>query len=303
MTTALVLFAALLLDAVFGEPKRLWSQVPHPAVLMGRLIAFLDRRMNQGKARKFRGILCVGILLGTGLGFGKSLAALGPGIEILAGAILLAHRSLVEHVAEVAHGLQHSLEQGRVSVSMIVSRDTNAMDESQVARAAIESAAENFSDGVLAPAFWLLVGGLPGLITYKIINTADSMIGYRTPRHEAFGWAAARLDDLLNLVPARLTAILIAAVSWQWDVQGIIADARKHRSPNAGWPEAAMSRALGIALSGPRAYEGEMRDFPWVNQEGRRDLSPEDIDETITMLWKTWGALCLACALLAILSL
>jgi adenosylcobinamide-phosphate synthase len=172
------------------------------------------------------------------------------------------------------------------------------MDEVAVARSAIESAAENLSDGVVAPAFWFLIGGAPGIIVYKMVNTADSMIGYRTPRYLEFGWAAARMDDLLNLIPARLTALLIALVGRVADWRGTIADARLHRSPNAGWPEAALSRALGIALAGPRAYDGVLQDYPWVNGTGRRPLTPEDIDATIGLLWKTWAALFVLCALI-----
>ena len=184
---------------------------------------------------------------------------------------------------------------------MIVGRDTSAMDASAVARGAIESAAENLSDGVIAPAFWFLIAGLPGLLVYKIVNTADSMIGYRTPRHEAFGYGAAKLDDVLNLIPARLTAILIAAPAGAlraWAAIG--SDARKHRSPNAGWPEAAMARALDIALSGPRAYEGRMQDFPWVNGHATRTIGPAEIDASTAMLWKAWGGALAICALIAL---
>ena len=163
------------------------------------------------------------------------------------------------------------------------------MDGPAIARSAIESAAENLSDGVVAPAFWYLVLGLPGLLLYKITNTADSMIGYRTPRHEAFGWAAARLDDVLNWIPARLTALLIAlphGVLRDWPA--IARDARRHRSPNAGWPEAAMARALDIALAGPRSYDGRLTDFPWVHPEGNRNPGPERIDAAVAVLWRAW---------------
>ncbi len=215
--------------------------------------------------------------------------------------MLLAQRSLVDHVNAVSRALRISLGDGRRAVAMIVSRDTAQMDASAVSRSAIESAAENLSDGVIAPAFWLLIGGLPGLLAYKIVNTADSMIGYRTPRHEQFGWAAARLDDVLNWIPARCTALLIALshfglTSWA----DIRSDAAKHRSPNAGWPEAAMARRLGVAIAGPRAYDGEMHDFPFVNAAGRKTLSPDDIDTTCRALWQSW-ALCLAITFLLVL--
>jgi adenosylcobinamide-phosphate synthase len=245
------LILAMLLDAWLGEPRWLWSRLPHPAVLMGRLIGWADGRFNRGAARRAKGV-AVMVALGLGaLALGTVLAALGPVVEVVVAAILIAQRSLVDHVLAVAAGLRVGLADGRGLVAMIVSRDTGGMDESAVARAAIESAAENMSDGVVAPLFWFAVAGLPGLLLYKITNTADSMIGYRTPRHEAFGWAAARFDDLLNLIPARATAALIAVTQGAWrDWRGIVADARRHRSPNAGLPEAAMARALGIALSG-----------------------------------------------------
>ncbi|WP_300058824.1 adenosylcobinamide-phosphate synthase CbiB [uncultured Roseobacter sp.] len=298
MSAAALLICALLLDALLGEPRWLWDRAPHPAVLMGRLVAALDRRVNAGTHRRAKGALCALLLCLTGVVSGWLLQHLGPFAEILIAAILLAHRSLTEHVAQVARGLRRSLPEGRRAVALIVSRDTAAMDQSQISRSAVESAAENLSDGVIAPAVWFLVAGLPGLITYKLINTADSMIGYRTPRHEAFGWAAARLDDVLNLIPARLTALLIAVPAGVADARGIRADAAKHRSPNAGWPEAAMSRALGIALAGPRAYDGERRDYPFVNPTGRKLLTPVDIDASIAMLWRAWALFVAFCTVI-----
>ena len=289
MTTAAVLVVAMLLDAIMGEPKWLWSRVPHPAVAMGRLLDFLDQRLNKGRNRKAKGVICLLVLVLVGAALGTALGTLGALVEIICVAILIAQRSLVEHVQAVAAGLRVDIKQGRTAVAMIVSRETAQMDESQIARAAVESGAENLSDGVIAPAFWFLIAGLPGVIIYKFVNTADSMIGYRTEKYEAFGWAAARCDDLLNLIPARLTALLIALPSWQLDAASIRADALLHRSPNAGWPEAAMSRALGIALSGPRTYDGITRQFSWVNAAGRRALTAQDIDTSVTMLWKAWG--------------
>ena len=241
----------------------------------------------------------------TGLGLGAMalgvlLAHLGSIVEILIAAILFAQRSLVQHLQAVADAVRLSLTEGRRAVAMIVGRDTNQMDAAAVARAAVESGAENLSDGVVAPAFWFLAAGLPGLLLYKLINTADSMIGHRTPRYEAFGWAAARFDDVLNWIPARLTALLIAIAYCRFDIaSGVRADARQHRSPNAGWPEAAMARVLGIALSGPRAYGGHMQDLPWVHGVGRKAVGPEDIEACIAALWRVWtlfliGALCLA---------
>ncbi|MEE4346307.1 MAG: adenosylcobinamide-phosphate synthase CbiB [Paracoccaceae bacterium] len=289
----------MLLDAWLGEPRWLWSRLPHPAVLMGRLIGWADARFNHGVTRRLKGV-AVMVALGLGaLALGAALASLGPVVEVIVAAILIAQRSLVDHVLAVSDGLRRGLPDGRAAVAMIVSRDTAAMDESAVARAAIESAAENMSDGVVAPLFWFAVAGLPGLLLYKITNTADSMIGYRTPRHAAFGWAAARFDDLLNLLPARGTAVLIALTQGGLrDWRGIVADAGLHRSPNAGWPEAAMARALGIALSGPRAYDGRMQDFPFVHAAGRKPLMVQDIEAAVRVLWAVWAAvLGLACVL------
>ncbi|MDW4497316.1 adenosylcobinamide-phosphate synthase CbiB [Sulfitobacter sp. D35] len=290
MSTAAMLACALALDALLGEPKWLWSRLPHPAVLLGRAVGALDRALNRGSLRRTKGLATLVLLVVSAWITGSLVSALGPWAVVPAAAILLAQRSLVEHVAAVADGLRMSLIEGRRAVARIVSRDTGGMEEPQVARSAIESAAENLSDGVIAPAFWFLVGGLPAMLVYKAVNTADSMIGYRTPRHADFGWAAARFDDLMNLAPARLTAMLVVLVGRVSDRHGIRADAARHKSPNAGWPEAAFARALGIALAGPRAYDGHMRDFPFVNPDGRLDIGPSDIDAAVRLLWTTWGA-------------
>jgi adenosylcobinamide-phosphate synthase len=239
---------------------------------------------------RVKGVLVMIALGVSAIVLGFALAKLGYVFEIVLAAALLAQKSLVQHVAAVANGLRQSTENGRAAVAMIVGRDTAQMDQPAIARSAIESAAENLSDGVIAPAFWFLIGGLPALLLYKITNTADSMIGYRTPRHEAFGWAAARFDDLINLIPARLTALMIALAYGllpRW--REIAQEARQHRSPNAGWPEAAMARAIGIALSGPRSYEGALRDFPFVNNAGRKAIGAAEIDSAIRALWVTWG--------------
>ncbi|GHG85880.1 adenosylcobinamide-phosphate synthase CbiB [Pseudodonghicola xiamenensis] len=289
MTTAAMLALAMVIDAILGEPNWLWSRLPHPAVLMGRAISLLDRLLNRGGAKVLKGALVTAILALGALTLGEALSRLGWVVEILCAAILLAQRSLADHVAAVGHGLRQSLPQGRAMVARIVSRDTAQMSEAQVTRAAIESAAENLSDGVIAPAFWFLILGLPGLMLYKAINTADSMIGYRNARYEEFGKVSARTDDLLNLIPARLTGLLIAALTGQlprWPE--IAADARRHKSPNAGWPEAAMARALDVALAGPRSYHGEMRDLPWVNGQGRRQIGPAQIDAAVRLLWRIW---------------
>jgi adenosylcobinamide-phosphate synthase len=282
------LVLALLLDALLGEPRAIWDRWPHPAVLMGRAVDWADRTFND--RTRLKGVLALALLLAGAIALGQLLAALpGQIVEVLVSAILLAQRSLADHVSAVARALRLSLPEGRHAVSMIVGRDTAAMDEPAVARAAIESAAENFSDGVVAPAFWFAVAGLPGLLAYKLTNTADSMIGHRTPRHEAFGWASARLDDLLNLIPARLSALLIWLTRPRSSAWGpLIADARIHRSPNAGWPEAAMSRVLDVALSGPRSYHGELRDFPWVHAQGRKAIGPREVEGSVRILWGAW---------------
>lgn len=297
-----LLVGAMLLDAALGEPRWLWSRWPHPAVLMGRVIGWSDQRFNDGSARRAKGVaVMVALVLGA-WALGWLIAAIPDGgvLEVIVAAILLAQKSLVQHVQAVSDALRLSLAQGRRAVAMIVGRDTADLSEPAVARAAIESAAENLSDGVIAPAFWFLIGGLPGILIYKITNTADSMIGHRTPRHEEFGWAAARFDDLLNLIPARLTALLIALAHGWLDPAPILRDAPLHRSPNAGWPEAAMAVVLNIALSGPRSYHGEMRDFPWVWPEGQREIGPDAVDAACTALWRAWA---LMLALVAVIAL
>jgi len=298
-----LLLPALLLDAALGEPGWLWQRMAHPAVLMGRAVGWLDRTLNQGRRRRLTGVAATAILvLGAGA-VGAAIAAVPDAglLEVLAAAILLAQRSLVDHVRAVADALRLSVADGRLMVARIVGRDTAALDGPGVARAAIESAAENLSDGIVAPAFWFLIGGLPGMLIYKAVNTADSMIGHRTPRHEAFGWAAARLDDGLNWVPARLTALLIAVTHGHFDPAPILRDGPLHRSPNAGWPEAAMAVVLDVALSGPRSYHGERKDYPWVWPEGRRDPGPDQIDAACAVLWRTWAGLFALVALVALI--
>ena len=296
--SAALLVPALLLDAAFGEPNWLWSRLPHPAVVMGRAVGWLDARLNTGENRKAKGVLALLVLVfGAGL-TGAVISAIPDSglLEVLAAAILLAQRSLVDHVRAVGDALRLSLADGRRRVARIVGRDTSALDEAGVARAAIESAAENLGDGVVAPALAFLVFGLPGLMIYKITNTADSMIGHRTPRHEQFGWAAARFDDLLNWIPARVTAALILLTHGRFDPAPVLRDGPLHRSPNAGWPEAAMAVVLNVALSGPRSYNGVMTAFPWVWPEGRADPGPDQIDAACSALWRAWaGLLVLAC--------
>ena len=293
----MILVFGMLLDAAFGEPRWLWNRVPHPAVLMGRLIGWSDTKFNKGDNKRLMGVMTIAELC-IAAGVLGWIIQLFPGyfLDVIVLAVLLAQRSLVDHVQAVGDALRLSLGDARRSVAMIVGRDTRTMDEPAVARSAIESAAENLSDGVIAPVFWFLVAGLPGLLIYKITNTADSMIGYRTPKHAEFGWASARLDDLLNLIPARLTALLIWAVTSRPSVSAITQEAPLHRSPNAGWPEAAMAHGLNIALSGPRSYDGEVKEYPFVNGDGERDLIANHIDRVVTVLWKTWAlTLAIAC--------
>ncbi len=293
----MTLMLGMLLDAILGEPRWLWSRIPHPAVLTGQLLGWCDAKFNKGDHQRLMGTLTIVELCIAAAALGWLLQAIpGQIVDIIVLAILLAQKSLVQHVQAVGDALRLSLGDGKRAVAMIVGRDTRDMDEAAVARSAIESAAENLSDGVVAPIFWFAVAGLPGLLVYKAANTADSMIGYRTPRHEKFGWAAARFDDLLNLIPARLTALLIWGVTARPDMRKILRDARLHRSPNAGWPEAAMAYGLGIALSGPRSYNGTMRDYPLVNGEGERDLTPDHVDAAVKTLWQVW-VLTLAVAL------
>lgn len=299
---AVLLVIALLLDATIGEPEWIWSRVPHPAVIMGKAVAILDRRLNHGDHRILKGAVVVVLLVIGAAALGVILGLFGNVVEVLAAAILLAQKSLVAHVRAVSDGLRRSLGDGRRSVAMIVSRDVTEMDSAAVSRAAIESAAENLGDGVIAPAFWFLMAGLPGLIIYKVVNTADSMIGYRTPQYEKFGKVAARLDDVLNWLPARLTALLIAVtggVLGQW--RAIAADARRHRSPNAGWPEAAMARAIHVALAGPRSYDGVAQPFPWVFGAGARDIGAVEINLAITRLWQAWSLMLGITIILALL--
>ena len=300
MTTPLIVAIAMILDAIFGEPDWLWKRFPHPAVLLGRLVGWGDANLNN--RTRLAGVVLVCGLVGIGALLGSLISMAGGLVECLAMAVLLAQKSLVQHVSNVADALRLSVQSARRSVGLIVSRDTREMSEPDIARAAIESGAENLSDGVIAPVFWALLGGLPGILIYKMINTADSMIGYRTEKHEHFGWCAAKLDDVLNWVPARLTAGLLWLAgqgAGQWS--DIHADAKRHKSPNAGWPEAALSRSLGIALAGPRMYHGIREPLPWVNQTGRKSITAADIDAAVGQLWLAWTLALVVCFALTVL--
>lgn len=294
---------ALILDALAGEPDWLWRRLPHPAVLLGRLVGFLDARLNRGGWRRAKGVLALAVLIAisTSAGWLISALPLHPLPEIIVAAVLLAQRSLADHVAAVATGLDESVQAGRVAVSHIVGRDTAPMDEPAIARAAIESGAENFSDGIVAPAFWFAMAGLPGMLAYKAVNTADSMIGYKTEKHEAFGWAAARLDDLVNLPASRLSALLIGISAFSISpLRAALRDAGLHRSPNAGWPEAAMAASINVALAGPRFYHGAPTDDPFVYPEGKRIIGATEIRHAVRVLWRAWVALLCAALLIAL---
>ena len=278
----LLLVFGMAIDAMSGDMPAVFAHIPHPIVLAGRAIAFFDRKLNRPtrseRSRRERGIVTVIVLVTAAAAVGYALdrlcrgSLIGAAVEALAIGVLLAGRSLYEHVAAVTVALEGGgLPAGREAVRHIVGRDPASLDAHGVARAAIESLAENFSDGVVAPVFWYLLLGLPGLFAYKMANTLDSMIGHQTLYYRSFGWAAARFDDLLNLVPARLSGLLLVAASAFTGeaaagqaFRAMLHDARKHHSPNAGWPEAAMAGALGLALAGPRQYAEGRVDDPWL---------------------------------------
>jgi adenosylcobinamide-phosphate synthase len=292
--TVTITAGALLVEAAAGYPPGLLRRVGHPVMWAGAAIAWLDAALNRGRAVRLRGVLAVvALLAGVGLpAWALQAAALrwlplpwASGVLAVAASSLLAQRSLWQHVAAVAAGLRAGLPQGRAAVAQIVGRDPDRLDAAGVARAAIESLAENFSDGVVAPALWCALLGLPGITLYKIINTADSMIGHRTPRHHAFGWAAARLDDLVNLPASRLAALLLALAAWGRAgaaSRAVWRDAGRHRSPNAGWPEAAMAGALGLRLAGPRIYGGQRVPDAWMG-DGRSEANAADIEHALRL--------------------
>ncbi|MEJ8474362.1 adenosylcobinamide-phosphate synthase CbiB [Roseibium algae] len=306
-----LLFLAILLDALIGDPDIIWRRLPHPVVFIGAAIKALEKRFNSENfspyQRKAGGVLTLVILLICSLALGAMLhwlAKLMPFGEILVvipAAILIAQKSLYQHVAAVRDGLvNEGLDGGRQAVAMIVGRDPDRLDEAGISRAAIESCAENFSDGVVAPIFWFAVLGLPGLIAYKAVNTADSMIGHKTEQYGDFGWASARFDDLINLPASRLSGLLFVLCapliggSPAKAISAVVTDADSHRSPNAGWPEAAMAGALDLALAGPRIYPGYTVNDPFMNSTGRTSASASDITAALKILIG-------ACALLSLL--
>ncbi len=323
---ALMLAFALVLDAIFGEPDWLWKRVPHPIVMIGRLIGWLDRTLNHDddrpQKRRVAGLVSLLALLcivsAPILLLLAVLNAIWPPLALLVGVILgavfLAQRSLYEHVEAVRQPLADGdLPGARNALSMIVGRDTAELDEAGVARAGIESLAENHSDGVIAPAFWFLIGGPIGIVLYKTINTADSMIAYRSERHLHFGWAAAKLDDAVNWVPARLSVGLIALGVFAARLLRYRAslsvpsfamvrrDAPTHASPNAGWPEASYAGALGIALGGPRTYRTGIVDAPYINDRGRKMLAADDMRVGLLLFHATCAVTTALVALIAVI--
>ncbi len=313
-----ILLAALAVDAVLGDPPALYRRVPHPVAAIGALVARLERALYGGDtptALRRRGAILVLAVLAVSLGAGQALVLLldtvGSGWafagEVLVAATLLATRDLHDRVHDVAHALgQGDTAAARNAIGHLVGRDPDSLDEAGLARAAIESLAENFADAVAAPAFWYLVLGLPGMIACKAINTMDSMLGHRTARYCDFGLVAARLDDAANFVPARLAAVLLtlAAIA----VPGARSpaalrvmgrDAPKHRSPNAGWPEAAMSGALGLALGGPRRYAGVWTENAWLG-DGRQRANEDDIARALALYRVATGLLAAGLAVVAL---
>lgn len=301
----IVLSLALVLDRIVGDPPLFWQRFSHPVVLFGKAISWGEKRFNNNhlsvEALRRNGMwltiglvtLCVfiGLVIENLLPF---LGTAGALVEIIIVAVFLAQKSLADHVLAVANGLREDgVDGGRKAVSLIVGRDPEQLDEGGVSRAAIESLSENASDGIVAPAFWFLIGGLPGLFAYKLINTADSMIGHLNVRYRHFGRFAARFDDVVNYIPARLTGLLTAlAAAFTHDKEtgkrafGVMwRDARLHRSPNAGWPESAFAGALGLALAGPRQYGTEKVEGPMLNNEGKRDANADDIDTALQLFW------------------
>lgn len=316
--TFLMAFAALIVERLVGYPRPLQNFVGHPVQWMGDLLTFIDHGIHRSASAKVidraKGIFALTVLIASVLLITVPLALqlrsfpYGWIGEVLLATPLLAQHDLRRFVLAVADGLDQGLEPGRRAVSHVVGRDPETLDESGVVRAALESLAENSSDGVVAPAFWLCLFGLPGIAVYKAVNTADSMIGHKSPRYIDFGWAAARLDDLVNLPASRLTGLLIAAAaSLTSPARGADAilfmarDARKHPSPNAGWPEAALAGALEVRLGGPRSYSGVRVDLPWMGR-GRHVLKSRHIRDGVRLQGRAMTILTLLVGMCAVFS-
>lgn len=308
---AALMLAALALDAVIGDPPALYRRIPHPVALMGGVISLCEKRFHRVSHSPMRQFLsgatvCVALLL-LSVMLGWLLALLcarlpgGALLEVMLASALLASRELHRQVAACASALEEGLQAGRDTLLSLVGRERRFLDESGVSKAAIESLAENFSDAVVAPLFWGVLFGLPGLLTYKCLNTLDSMVGYKAPRYFWFGKCAARLDDAANFIPARLAGGLLCLAALTLSPrQGRAAwramrrDAHSHPSPNAGWPEAACAGALGIAIAGPRRSMGGEQSAAWMGEGGRRHLTAADIRAAL----RPYVRACILCALL-----
>ena len=308
---------ALLAERIFGYPKPLYQTIGHPVEWIGKLLAALEIALYDSEAEpmqaRLRGaVTLIALVIAAAVPtilISSVLSHFNYGwiIEALLATTLIAQHSLHEHVSAVGKGLDISLAEGRKAVSMIVGRDPAALDESGVVKGALESLAENTSDGIVAPVFWYALLGLPGIAIYKVINTADSMIGHKSERFIDFGWAAARLDDLVNLPASRLTGLMFAgAAAWNDKVRGKIAlqamwrDAPKHNSPNAGWPESALAASLGVKFGGPRRYDGSLVDLPWMG-EGRETLNRDDIRKGLRLYGRAMTILFCVAALCSLL--
>jgi adenosylcobinamide-phosphate synthase len=309
---------ALIVERFVGYPDSLFRVIGHPVQWIGALITWLDERLNTSPQieveGKLRGAANVAMLLAATvipawmLADVLSRVSWGWIAEALIATVFIAQKSMRDHVVEVVHTLSSSLNAGRLSVAKIVGRDTTRLDESGVAKAALESLAENSADGIVAPVFWYAVLGLPGIVAYKAINTADSMIGHKSKKHLHFGFAAAKLDDLVNLPASRITALFFAAAAaisslaaCKRALEAVWRDAGKHRSPNAGWPEAALAGALNMRFGGPRNYDGEYVDLPYMG-EGRNDFTRADISSGLVIYDRSlWIMLAVATALALIL--
>lgn len=304
--TLILLVAALVADAIVGNPRLPARWLPHPVRILGQMVGWLDRKLNRPYRRSYdlqlRGAAVVLLVCGVTAAFGLIVARfsashpLGAVAELALMIPLFAQRSLFDHVRAVATALERSgLDAGRQAVAHIVGRDVESLDQHGVARAAIESCAENFADAVVAPTLWYVLLGFPGLVVYKAVNTMDSMLGHTSTRYRAFGMAAARLDDAANWIPARIAglylavaAVLVPTANAGAAVRTMLRDGRKHRSPNSGWPESAAAGALGLALAGPRRYGEVTVDDPWIGG-GRARATARDIHRA---LW-LYAASCL----------
>lgn len=308
-----ILLIALGIDAVIGDPHALYRVMPHPVMLVGNLISYLDKTWNRpertAKVRKALGVCLLLTMISLTYGIGllilwvSSLIPFGWVLEVFMVFLLIAQNDLFKHVNAIANGLRdNGIEGGRAAVAMIVARDPSKLDEGGVSRAAIESCAENYSDGIVSPLFWYVLLGLPGLLAFKAVSTLDSMVGYLNDKYRDFGWASAKFDDVLNYLPARLSgwifvtaALVVPRADAKRAKRIMLRDCRIHHSPNAGWPETAMAGALGVRLLGPRQYDGYSVDDPWIG-EGPYELTYKDIKRSL----KIFVVACLISATLAL---